>query len=158
MMDCASTYTSTSSLQDQQQPHLEAQTTEATRTEEIMPFFVPFPTSSSTALMGSTPTHMASLDAEPLYLTEYGDCHNNSSNTVGALHQAWQQASGMSHLLDDFVQDWIPHAAFDNTALSQDAVMASLWQDQSLRGMLNLILTDEDQQVTTTSPTNMVPM
>ena len=167
LMDCASTYTSTNSLQQQPQQDNGPLNTE------------PLPFSSSanapmnhatTTLMGSIPTHMSSphVYAEPLYLPkneEYGYQYSSSvselgaavatntrtTTTMGALYQAWQQANSMSHLLDDFVQDWLPHASAEQQQQRHQLHYEAPWQDQSLRGMLDFILTDDE-------PSFMVPL
>ena len=152
-MDCASTYTSSASLPGQQGTSTET----GNNDKDTGPSFIP--------LAFSLATHP--LDDERLYLPNYGaDClgsryDDSSAKTLaaaGAFHQARQQVSDISLLLDDFVQDWIPNT----NAIERDEYnsntddLVSSRQDQNLRSMLDLILSDDDDPTRSFSNNNNV--
>ena len=141
VMDCASTYTSTSSTTPAQQEG-------AASAENKLPPVLQSPFHSTPVWKESIPLPM---DTEPLFLPNHDDnmCHDmHSGNTATAMYHARQQASDLSHLLDDFVQDWLPNAGAETTFVPTTSTSQQQyetpWQDQSLRGMLDLILTNEE--------------
>mmetsp|Transcript_14756 Transcript_14756/g.28051 ORF Transcript_14756/g.28051 Transcript_14756/m.28051 type:complete len:435 (+) Transcript_14756:81-1385(+) len=89
---------------------------------------------------GTSAPCAASPSSEPVFLPPTHHTSHDPNQNLGNLYDSWWEATGV-HLLDDFVQDWLPQRA--NTAvISSEEHMR--WNDDSLGSMIDLLLMNDD--------------